>query len=177
MPRNIKDVRPGDVVLLERYPQDVGSDGKPLSGYNGGEYIVYDITEWSIGCIGVPKGGVYGLHEMRRMHTVGQDRWAITAIRSGKKDMQRAIEIAEQGVVERDGGKPQWVRSVYDCAIANAERLRAILQERYDVLVKPAEKAADELPARMKCGTWVVVDGVLQRVASGARLVVESVVK
>ena len=176
---DLKCVHPGDVVIVERHPDDKDSKGNPLSAYESGEYVVTDINELSLGAIHIGANG-YELSQSRRFRLVGQDRWVISARRRGEKTIGHMIATIDRFVDDvRQGGKKQWIDSVYDRAEANAAVLRDLLAscgcEGVGAPPKAVKEVVERLPTRLTNGTWLLVNGAEHRVPAGAEVKIDGI--
>lgn len=166
------DLQPGDFVLLERHPDDKGTDGKPLSAYDAGEFIVVSVGVFAINV--VKSGSVYELHSPSTKQLAGPERWMVGAMsRSPEKLQDKFQSVLDECVAVLSGQrKPTWVLSVYDSAMANIQRICPCKPTSPGqcpgtaTLTPP--RIIYSLPENLKTGKHLLVNGVATSLPSGA---------
>jgi hypothetical protein len=129
MPIPIHQIKPGDVVFIERPMDAKGQDGGSLSNYEAGEYLVLRVGAASIEVVKPTSG--YELHRSKTFTLVGNNRWDVGVCEPGLKAINDALDVIADFAVESRSPKKQWIQSVYDEAMVMGKRLKRIREERW----------------------------------------------
>jgi hypothetical protein len=169
--------RVGQIVYLERYPEDKNKDGSPISSYGTGEYIVLLVGESTFQVVAFNEGA-YGFHNPKTMSLTGSDRWNIAR---ANLDVHRVARVARDVLKECEDvilgrTKAQWVGNVYTTARARAAALLDTLtnnppDESASPRIRPAAEymtPSSLLPAFLRVGRHVIVDGAVTTLPPGA---------
>lgn len=148
----MKLIENGDLVFLERPAGATGDDGKPLSNYNAGEYIVVRATCNNLYCVSLKSG--YELAHQKAFPLVGRDRWEVVSVQQGRREVRDAISFCLRFEEERHAEKKQWLDYIYDQAQQTRLKLTEILRDRW------GESAGVTPPAPSPVGDGIYIKGV-----------------
>lgn len=167
----ISDILPGYFVFVERYPDDKGADGKPISTYGTGEYIVVETGAFTFQACEA-SGGAYAMQNLKTFSLAGPDRWAVTKMVRKEELLSGIVSgvLNECELCMSGKAKPQWVMSVYEKARATIMRISLSLPS---TSVVERIKIVHDMPPELKVGKWVIRDGKPEKLPSGARIVYE----